>query len=80
MTDAVAQATRIIYDADLSPYEHLILADNFINDAYDPQLAAAEILAAVNAREPGVSPAEALLGFKRDWHRLLQLGESLFHV
>ncbi|KAH8719688.1 hypothetical protein HC256_000117 [Beauveria bassiana] len=73
MADPVAEAIRIIHDADFTPLEHEILADDFVQGALDPTLAAAEVLRAVNGRDHGVSVDEALLTLKRDWHELLQL-------
>jgi hypothetical protein len=74
MADPVTEALRIIHDADFTPFEHKILADDFVQTAFDPTLAAAEVLRAVNERDHGVSVDEALLTLKRDWHQLLQLG------
>ncbi|KAM3557258.1 hypothetical protein ARSEF4850_005156 [Beauveria asiatica] len=65
MADPVAEALRIIHDADFTPFEHKILAEEGLYPG--------RVLRAVNGRDHGVSVDEALLTLKRDWHQLLQL-------
>lgn len=77
MADPVADALRAIYATNLTPYEHKILALDFVKGAFEPPLAAAEILRAVSeARAADVPVVEALLTLKREWHDLLILGED----
>ncbi|KAJ6785901.1 hypothetical protein PWT90_05542 [Aphanocladium album] len=68
MPDTVADALLIIYDAELTPYEHRILAEDFVSSAFDPQLAAKKILRTVHGRDASVTIGEALLSFNNEWH------------
>ncbi|KFX97169.1 hypothetical protein O988_04998 [Pseudogymnoascus sp. VKM F-3808] len=65
---AVDTATSSIEAADLTPIEHQVLL-SFVNEAYEPSLAAQEVLRRI--RDDDRSVEETLRVLKEDWHELV---------
>ncbi|KAL1880548.1 hypothetical protein VTK73DRAFT_5561 [Phialemonium thermophilum] len=72
MASTAQKAKDIVFTASLSPIEHFILTEDFINGAYDPNLAAEEVLRRIETCQDA-DVEDTLRSLKHDWHRLLEL-------
>lgn len=70
----VDTAISAIETADLTAIEHKILV-NFVKEAYEPSLAAQEVLDRIRGDDRPVE--EALRVLKQDWHELVAVSEYL---
>lgn len=71
----IDRAISAIETADLTAIEHKILA-NFVKEAYEPSLAAREVLDRI--RDDGRPVEETLRVLKQDWHELVAVSKYLY--
>lgn len=78
MTDGIVDtAISTIETADLTAIEHKILV-NFVREAYEPSLAAREVLDRI--RDDDRPAEETLRILKQDWHELVSVSEYLHSI
>lgn len=74
VNEIIEEATVAIETADLTPTEHQILLD-FVREAYEPSLAAREVLHRI--RDDYRPVEDSLRALKEDWHELVAISENL---